>query len=55
MCMGMIEYYHALRRAGKSADSDQSEGLLSLERLLKNNSKKCLTNKARWVIISKLL
>ena len=53
--MGMIKYYHALKHAGKSADDDQSEGLLSLESLLKNNSKKCLTNKAQRVIISKLL
>ena len=53
--MGMIKYYHALKRVGNSTDDDQSEGLLSLERLLKNNSKKCLTNRAQRVIISKLL
>ena len=37
--MGMIKYYHALKRAGKSADDDQSEGLLSLESLLKKFKK----------------
>ena len=55
MCMGMIKYYHALKRVGNSTDEDQSEGLLSLERLLKIIQKKCLTNKAQRVIISKLL